>query len=316
MIHFTDYSPISASLRSSMASTWLLIIGGILLSSAVAIYVSHYIVKPIEVLTEKVEAFNIDNPIKGLEISRMDEIGKLNRGIIRMSIRIRNLFTKVKEEAAIKEQYHYESLRANLNPHFLINTLNTIKWMAVIRKADNISTSIEMLAKVMRYSMNKEGDTVTFADEVDNVESFVYIHNIRYESFISLKVEIPEDILKLKCQKFILQPIVENAIIHGFDESLGPLEIEITAEMKEGEVFLYVYNNGKPITPEALKQFQEKREINTQENKLKVTGIGLRNVDECLKIRFGKPYGLTLSFEAGRTKVNYRLPVISEEKEK
>ncbi len=313
VLHFTDYSPIAESVRKSMQSTWLLILGGIILSSAVAIYVSRYIVKSITLLTEQVEAFSGENQITGLEVSRMDEIGKLNRGIIRMSIRIRNLFAKVKEESAIKEQYHYESLRANLNPHFLFNTLNTIKWMAVIRKADNISTSIEMLAKVMRYSMNKDGNTVTISEEVDNVISYVYIHNIRYENFITLKIEIPDEMMSLRTQKFILQPIVENAIIHGFDESIGTLEIIIRAEMAENGFYLYVINNGKTISQEAIAQFIERREIDPEIKRMKITGIGLKNVDECLRIRFGKNYGLSLSCENGYTKVTYHLPVLEEE---
>lgn len=312
VLHFTDYSPIAERVRKSMQSTWLLIVGGIILSSAVAIYVSRYIVKPITLLTEQVEAFSGENQITGLEVSRMDEIGKLNRGIIRMSIRIRNLFAKVKEESAIKEQYHYESLRANLNPHFLFNTLNTIKWMAVIRKADNISTSIEMLAKVMRYSMNKEGNTVTLAEEVENVTSYVYIHNIRYDKFITLNVEIPQSMMGLRTQKFILQPIVENAIIHGFDESLGALEIIIKAEMAEDGFYIYVINNGKAISQEAIAQFIARREIDSEIKRMKITGIGLKNVDECLRIRFGKEYGLSLSCEDGHTKVTYHLPILEE----
>lgn len=314
VIHITDYSPILKKVNEMMFNTWLILAIVLLIALILSVVISCWIVRPIKDLTEAVANYDVEHSIKDLNTVRQDEIGSLNRGVILMSVRIKNLFNKVKEESKIKEQYHYESMRANLNPHFIFNTLNTIKWMAVIRKADNISKSIEMLAKLMRYSMNKDGSTVTLNDEIDNITSYVYIHNIRYENFVVLNINISEQLRLLYTQKFILQPIIENAIIHGMDDTKGALNIYINAEVFNNHLVLYVKNDGKVISQTVIDEFEknEKGEVLKTQKALKITGIGLDNVNSCIKIRFGIEYGITPTIMDGYTTVIYNLPVLIE----
>lgn len=312
VFHFTNYQGVVlevASLTGDMNRFILLAVFGVMVLAYVSV---RMLVKPIVDLTDKMGKYTLDSEITGIDIERKDEIGHLNQAFIGMSDNIRKLFAKLNEESRIKEQYRYESLRAQLNPHFLFNTLTSIRWMAMIRGADNIVKSIDALAHVLKYSLSYDHEFVTLKDELDNIRNFVYIHNIRYQDHCILETELSEDMMELKMMKFILQPIVENAIIHGMEKDRGKLTVRIYGYTEEEVLYLFVEDNGVGITQEEIERFESSRQ---EENKgSKMTGIGLKNVDTCIRITFGEQYGLTL--QGGRHKgtvVSYKLPVIGEE---
>ena len=136
-----------------------------------------------------------------------------------MSDKLKEAFRRLKAEQEIQERYRYESLRAQINPHFLFNTLTSIRWMAVIRGADNIVESIDALANLLRYSFGRDREQAYIKEELENIKNYVYIQNLRYGDHVSLDIDVDEEICRMKTIKFILQPIVENAILHGYDSS-------------------------------------------------------------------------------------------------
>lgn len=312
LFHFTDYHPIQEKMDEVMSGINMVTFISLGVVVMITFLASRKIVAPIVTLTEQMENYTPQGEIENLNLQRSDEIGRLNLEFARMGERIQHLFNRLKEENEIKEKYHYESLRAQLNPHFLFNTLSTIRWMAVIRSADNIVDSIDAIGGILKYSMGREEGLVTVREELDNIRDYIYIHNLRYAEYIKLEVDVEEAYLDYKTLKFILQPIVENAIIHGFDKSKPSLHINVSALRREGTFYLYVRDDGTGIGDSIIEEFQTKKEERSKKGKL--TGIGLNNVDAYIKIRLGQAYGIRLKRrDEGGTEVRFRLPVLEGE---
>ena len=306
VFHFCDYSPIEAEVKSATDLLWLAIIGSAAVVLAVSFLLSRKVVTPITTLTRQLTNYQIGMHFEGLLLKRRDEIGDLDRGIARMDARIKRLFRSLKAEHEQRERYYYESLRAQLNPHYIYNTLSTIRWMAIARGADNIVEAIDNLSTTLKYSMGKQ-DIVLVSDEISHIRSYIEIHNLRYDEYVELSIEIDDEIMSMQMMKFILQPVVENSILHGFDKSRGLIDISISAEVRDDRLMITILDDGVGIKKDAVDAF------NSRIGKgRKLTGIGLRNVDESIKGRFGRMYGLSVSprEDTHGTKTVFTLPLL------
>ncbi len=309
VFHFTNYQDVIAEV-SDVAHRMTMVVGiAVGLVILLTFVTVRILVRPIVLLTGKMKNYTIDQEITGIDVYRRDEIGSLNRAFLDLGEKVRLLFRKLEEENRIKERYHYESLRAQLNPHFLFNTLTTIRWMAMIRGADNIVESIDALVHVLKYSISKDDSLVTLKEELDNIENYVRIHNYRYEKYCSLDIDIPEELQKLMMMKFILQPVVENALIHGYDKSREQIVVRIYGYTEENLLYLFVEDDGVGISQSVIQNFEATRHRGSKKSKM--TGIGLDNVDTCIRITFGEEYGLKLERCGSRgTSVTFCLPII------
>ena len=308
VFHFSDYAPIEEEVQEAMSILRFAIILVFCIVLFISFTLSRRVVKPITTLTEQLRDYSIGMHFKDLDPNRQDEIGDLHRGVLRMNARLEKLFSRVKEEHEAREHYYYESLRAQLNPHYLYNTLGTIRWMAIARSADNIVEAIDSLASTLRYSMGKES-IVTVRDEIEHIESYVHIHNLRYAAYADLSVNVPEDIMNMNMMRFILQPIVENSIIHGFDKSKSMIHISISGETKDGKLYIRILDDGVGIKKEAIKALE------SDEKGKRLTGIGLRNVNESIKLQYGREYGIRISerTDTHGTEALFILPAITGE---
>ena len=307
IIHFTNYEDIARQL--SQISNWMNIGLGatFALMLAVLALIVRRIGRPIGKLAELMDDYAIDQDISALEVGRKDEIGRLNRSFQRMSGNIKQLFDQLDREYKVKEKYKFESLRAQLNPHFLFNTLGTIRWMALIRQAGNIVESIDALANMLKYSMNRGGDAVPLAEELANIRDYVFIQNMRYGERYEVVMDIADELQRIKVIKFILQPVVENAFIHAFEDNNGEGIIRIRGQKENGKLILCVEDNGKGM--ERLDSAKALDEGRGTDAKGKLTGIGLRNVEERIRVSYGEEFGLRIESKAGQgTKVIYTLP--------
>ena len=241
-----------------------------------------------------------------------DEIGELYAAFEQMTCNINDLFEKLDHEYEVKERYRFELLRAQINPHFIFNTLNSIRWMAIIRKQDNIVESIDAMTDMLQYTMNKGSNEVTLKQELDSIRAYIYIQNLRYGGRCKLEVRITEELHNCRMLKFSLQPVVENCIIHGFKDLHTEGLIQIDG-LRQGErLCLYVRNNGTLIADEALKKFEQEKGNGHRDVK-QVTGIGMTNVDEIIRMTYGEEYGLHRYKERNMTVVKYILPYMEME---
>lgn len=310
VMHYTDYRGVIAQMDRLSRQIDIGFLGFSVVIVFLMGFLSTKLVKPIRALSRQMEVYSIDRELQGLDMKRQDEIGHLNRAFARMSGNIRELFSRLNHEHAVREKYQFEALRAQVNPHFLFNTLNMIRWMAMIRQEDSIVECIDALVHMLKFSMSRGGELVPLDEEIGNIRSYVFIQNNRFGNQYEVKIDIDPELLHLQVIKFILQPIVENAVIHGFDGENGTIRIY---GKRTGKILnLYVKDNGKGIPPDVVDQLGRSEDPHLSQKK--VTGIGLKNVDERIKVTYGESYGIRIESRLGEgTTVIYTLPAIEGE---
>lgn len=212
--------------------------------------------------------------------------------------------TKLYESELVKKQSELAYLQSQINPHFLYNTLESIKGMAVEEGAYNIFNMTKALAMVFRYSI-KGTDSVPLREELRIIKSYIDIQKIRFGSRLEAEYRFPEEILDIKVPKMILQPIVENAIYHGIEPKVGEGLLLLEGYLSENVLHISIKDNGVGI---------EDPKLNTLvKSDHQTTGIGLENVNNRIKLTYGSEYGVRLYSEAGKgTEVVIMIPVGSE----
>ncbi|WP_441879931.1 sensor histidine kinase [Paenibacillus sp. 2TAB26] len=226
----------------------------------------------------------------------LDEIDMLTRQLVDSN-------TKLYRAELVKKQSELAFLQSQINPHFLYNTLESIKGMAVEEGSDKIFHMAKALAFVFRYSI-KGTDFVTLQEELTLVKSHIHIQQIRFVNRLNVQYRIPEDLLSCKVPKMILQPLVENAIFHGIEPRTGKGGLlEIIVEQFEEMLILSVADNGAGIDQEQLRILKYKLSVILDMTDNQRTNIGLVNVNNRIKLNFGEAYGITISSkrDAGTT---------------
>ena len=211
--------------------------------------------------------------------------------------RIRDLLdAKVKEQENLKKS-ELRALQAQINPHFLYNTLDTIIWMAEAQKTDAVIEIVRNLSSFFRISLSKGMDWITVGEEIERTRSYLTIQKMRYRDIMDYKIEVDESTLDCTVLKLILQPLVENALYHGIKNKRSGGTVTVRAMRKnENEVSLEVEDNGIGFTPEKLAKVQEELEDSSGDIRLE-SGFGIDNVNKRIKLYYGKQYGLSIRSE-------------------
>ncbi|MDB5052730.1 MAG: Sensor histidine kinase YesM [Bacilli bacterium] len=247
------------------------------------------------------------------------EMNELGNSYNQMLNRIEDLIKQVKQEEALKKDAEIEALQYQLNPHFLYNTLNTIKWVAKIHKTPQISEVVTALVLLLQSSLGKRGDFISLQEEVQLVEAYMAIQFFRYGDEIEVLFELDDFARLCLVPRMILQPLVENAIIHGIKPSKGKGAITIKAWIDRDLFFCEVTDNGIGM-PEHLLNFDEAvgfekkaaRAFPAQPNGMKerMSGIGLRHIREKIRLYYGADYKMHIfSKEKQGTTVRISLPI-------
>jgi len=232
-----------------------------------------------------------------------DEVGQLNNNFLTMANKIDTLIKENYIKQILIKETQLKALQGQINPHFLYNTLNSINWEAKINKQYKISTMVNSLGNLLRNSINNKNDIIKLSEEINLVQDYITIQKIRYEDRLEFKVNVDENVKDCCILKLILQPIVENSIKYGVEYLTGVCEIEINA-FKDGDtVLLEIADNGIGVDEKFMEKFKR------GEVESKGTGIGLKNIEERIKLFFGEEYGLEITRRADRgTIVKIRIP--------
>jgi len=238
-----------------------------------------------------------------------DEIGQLGNSFNHMVQEIDNLIHLVYLEQKEKREAELKILQAQIKPHFLYNTLDTIQWMAQDRDADDIVDIVVALTHLFRISLSKGREVIPLSDEIQHVESYLIIQMARYEDKLSFEIDIPQELQTQSVLKIILQPLVENAIYHGIKEKLAKGMIRIHGYKEENKLVLVVEDDGIGFEAERLVQMNGSFHAIRQSGEDR--GYGLYNVNERIKLSHGSGYGLTIESERGQgSKIVVRLPLM------
>ena len=241
----------------------------------------------------------------------VDEITELGLSFNIMTRKIRELLdAKVRETENLKKA-ELKALQAQINPHFLYNTLDTIVWMAEANKTDQVIKIVRALSSFFRIALSRGKDWIPIRQEIEHVRSYLYIQKIRYRDILDYEIDADESILGGTILKLTLQPIVENALYHGIKNKKNGGVIRILARRdNHNQVLLEIQDDGIGCTPYKLSKIREKLSEESDEITGQDEGFGLANVNKRIKLYYGSEYGLSIEsqYQEG-TRVTVRIPL-------
>ncbi|KIL34203.1 histidine kinase [Cohnella kolymensis] len=276
------------------------------LSIVTSIYIATSITKPLLQLERRMKLVSQGNLDVSFEAGH-GEIGRISVTIDRMLQEIRSLIRTIYHEEQEKRQMEILALQSQIRPHFMYNTLNAIKWMAKMQGAAGIEEALTAFSSVIRFTARTQTDYVTVREEIEFIKSYTKILDIRYFNKFDVTYDIDPGVWEYQILKFMLQPLVENAIFHGFDEIPYKGKLEIRIRQEAGHLVMTVADNGRGMSAEqseALTQNEAGEHLNS---------IGLNNIRRRIELFFGPGYGLTIQSEenAGTTAVIV-VPIIDQ----
>jgi len=285
----------------------------LVLITAIVLYsvrVTRRITEPIGVLSRKAQQFGSGDFTPTPVNTHITELQTLDTGFNDMALRINALMEKQMEDQRSLHRAELELLQAQINPHFLYNTLDSIAILAESDRGEDVVTMVTSLSTFFRNSLNKGEDVLTLGTECSQVTSYLEIQQIRYSDILRYEINIPEALMDYMVPKLILQPLVENALYHGIKNRRGMGMITVTGEEKDGDLLLKVTDNGAGMSEEQIRVLQ----AGIYEDKH--TGLGLVNVHKRIRLYCGggsagsKPYGLSFESCVGKgTTVSVLLPM-------
>ena len=298
----------------NMLKTRLFIVFVILLIIFIVIlinsYISFRVTNPIRELEKSVKALEEGNLDADIYMGGSYEVQHLGKSVQDMKFRIKGLMQDIVSEHEEKRKSEFDSLQAQINPHFLYNTLDIIVWQIENEKQSEAVHTVTALARFFRLSLGKGKNIVTVRDEIDHVKNYLMIQHMRFKNKFDYEFDIAEDVLELPSLKLMLQPLVENAIYHGMEFMDGDGMIMVKAWRKEDELYLSVADNGLGMTEDKVEMILTGK--STSGNG-RGSGIGVKNVNERIKLYFGEAYGLTIDSEPDEgTTVIIHLPAKDE----
>lgn len=249
------------------------------------------------------ENLNANLPIT-TEEDEIEEIYHNFNGMVQEVQRLMQEHYQLGKEVKMAE---VRALQAQINPHFLYNTLDLINWISMDYGAEEIGTLTWNLARFYRLSLNHGKSLISIGEEVEHVEVYVNIENYHFDNAISLEVDVPEELKSYACLNIILQPFVENAIVHGIAEKpdIESCEIRICARREEQDIVFSVQDDGPGVDVKEM-QKETQQDIRTAQH-----GYGVRNINFRLKLCFGEKYGVTYLESEKGTHVEIKIPVMT-----
>ena len=274
------------------------------------IILSYYIPRSITMPITRISRVT-DQVAKGnLSVRAAAESGAearmLSDSLNAMIDKINELLDQVTTEQIRLRKAEFELLQAQINPHFLYNTLDTIVWLAEAGDQKRVVSMVGNLSDFFRTSLNQGKDIISIREELAHVRSYLEIQQVRYQDILRYEITVPEDLYEYKIPKITIQPLVENALYHGIKNKRGQGTITVSGKRNENGFVLYVRDNGIGMTQERLK------EVRAGIQKLSYTGkeiYGLYNVNERIRLNFGETYGISIESTYGEgTCVSISLP--------
>lgn len=293
------------SVLKILAMMLLFILMAALVSSIV---LSKKISKPIENLAGAMREFEQNAEEYSFKsVGGTAEIQALSLSFEHMVTRIQQLMIRVRQEEVTLRKTELKALQAQINPHFLYNTLDAIGWLCEEERSRDAVEMVNALAKLFRISISKGHELITIEKELEHAQSYLKIENFRYKNQFTYDFEVEEECLAYFCNKITLQPIIENAIYHGLNRMIDEGRIVIRVFAEAEDVIFEVEDNGVGMTPEQCQSILHKEQGDK-------SGIGIKNVNDRIKIYFGEKYGLSIVSELDEgTKVIIRMPKVRDE---
>lgn len=264
----------------------ILLILSLVIATLSAFLITTKITKQLSLLREVIYKMKKREALENILFDTEDEVGKIGDQFIDLYNKNHELTIELYEAKIKEKEAELRALQSHINPHFLYNTLNSIYWMAEKAKMKSIAKMAVLLANIFKLTLN-DGEYITrVKNEIDQVENYLDIQNIRYDNRIQYKINVNEALFEYRIIKLLLQPLVENAVYHGLEMKQGTWEIIINGKQEENSLVFEVIDNGTGFDVNSVLPHK--------------TGYALKNINERIRLQYGPGFGLTIHSEVGK----------------
>lgn len=270
---------------------------------------SRIITRPVRALIDAMRGFeeHPENYRYSPAPNRIAELQMISDSFGQMAWIVQSLMEKNRREEEMLRKTELKALQAQINPHFLYNTLDSIQWLCERGKNESAVKMVGALGKLFRISISRGHELIPIRDELRHVESYLIIQKYRYSDRFEYYFDVDETLGGYLCNKITLQPLVENAIYHGIEPLIDEGEISISVKPDGEDILMIVSDNGVGMTKEQVSELLRKERSDS-------TGIGIKNVNDRIKIYFGESYGIKVESELDEgTKIYVRIPRVTKE---
>ena len=283
----------------------------IIVSTIFSLLISLDILNPINEITCAMKEFEDGLDYKEIRTNRSDELGYMSMTFNNMAKRINHLVKCIYEEQITRKEAEIKALQAQINPHFLYNTLETINWIAQLNGVSEISDTVLALSSLIEANMGRDNKLISLEDELKYIEDYIFIIKKRYDERLEVVKDVDETILNIKIPRLLIQPLVENAVSHGLEKSREKVVVNLIAHRAQDDIVIEVMDNGIGIKEEELDilNLQFKKNSGDYIQKRNRRSIGLQNVNRRIKLFYGDNYGLNIESKYMKyTKMYFMIP--------
>ena len=305
----TEKKEVLADLREMrfyLAAILLAVLGS---AAVLMVLITKAMYQPLRRLTETMSLVSGGELERRVEVTTKDEIGILSAEFNDMLGHIESLIGQLVQEEMLKKDAELEALQYQITPHFMYNTLNSVKYAALLKGEAEIGGLLEDFIELLQASINKKGKFVTVAEEIHFVKNYMNLQRMRYEEEIETDYQIQQEALPCFLPRLMLQPLVENAILHGLDLRAGRNRIVIGGNVDKGQLQLWVQDNGRGMTKEQMEELLQQK----QKKARGLSGIGVANVKERLRLYYGSAGRVVCESSEAGTKICLCLPAYREQ---
>ncbi len=303
VVDLKSYDEITKKLKQNRNSLLKVTLVCISISLIIAMSFARSITRPLHKLATSMLGTDFVLKSSDFEGTRKDEVGILQQSFEIMKVNITNLIQENKVKEKKKRDVELKAMQAQISPHFLFNTLSTIRWAALNKNHKKVADMVLALSNLLNMTIAKGDEMITLAQEMENLVSYVDILKSRHSRVLNLEIELCDEIKTYKVPKLLLQPIVENSIIHGFKGKKTDGFIKIENSVKGDKIVIIISDNGNGMDLSIVNEAEK----NTD---LKFSGIGISNVDDRIKLYYGDEFGLKISSKLNEgTTVTVELPL-------
>ena len=287
-----------------------------LLGIGLVLFLTQKVIAPLTELTRALKKSSPEEPVSKLPVNSNDEVGQLIKSYNSLNKQIEQLMDQVKLNESLKKEVDLLALQAQINPHFLYNTLSSIQWMALMNKDSKTAEMVSSLSDFLRFSLNNGKEFCAVSQEIAHVENYVNVQSIRYPDKFDVQIEVDPALQTKLMLKLLLQPLIENAMLHGILKKEGIGKITVFAELHDKRMTFTVTDNGVGMNDEQLKTLctkisSDKELFNPDQGTS--GGFGLRNVQKRLVLHYGENAGLKINSKEGKgTEISFTIPVLEE----
>ncbi len=304
-VYMMPYHYINSEVYAMLKRILIVAVFLVLLCVGIVAMVYSGIMTPIKSMLDFCKDLSGGNLSARIQDTHKDELSDLSGSMNHMADTIEGLIQQQKEQEKKKRELELQMLQYQLNPHFLFNTLNSLRFVAAMHKDQIVSDGIQALSSLLQNTLTNKNEYITIGEELENLENYFSILRIRYAGSFEYSFHVEdEELLSCLVPKLILQPLAENSVMHGSSDDGTVMEIEITCWEEENHIILELSDDGKgfKVTEEALKPHANRKKI------------GVSNVNDRIQLNFGREYGLKIKSNPGEgTVCTLTLPILTVE---